>query len=252
MIEQALRQYEYKREEIYKELEIAFIQERVKNRLMRKENKNVEILFYRKKESEELELEDLLSTDENNIEIDENSAIEIGDNSIIEKEDENSIVNKYKSGNHLSSFLDLEADYSGSSEGDDEEDGDLSDIIDDSVEDEINLDCFMKEKAERDEKILRDLKRRYSRKDRRLFERSLEVVESQSEENFPEIKEFQIEEEEENKIEDINNEFIGVTSFNKRIKIEQDEDLFEDVENTIEKMNKKEEKKNLGFIEKSR
>lgn len=277
-VEQALRRYESKREEIYKELEIAFIQEKVKNRLLRKENDAVEVLFYNKSneisnllEDSDL-LEELLSENVSNSNDDHNELDDIRDSSRnnsdvssnmnkVDNRDNKTtgnkaIDNKAIKSKNLSEFLDLEAEYSGSSEDENEEDGDLSEIIDEEedLENSTNLEYFMKEKTERDEEILRNLKQRYSRKNRQREDKEIELEHNfDSEEEFPAIKDFLGNENEVINFNDSDNNggFAGVNFnvLNKKMKIEQKDDLFENEEFVIEKMNRKEEKKSTGFFE---
>lgn len=277
-VEQALRRYESKREEIYKELEIAFIQEKVKNRLLRKENDAVEVLFYNKSneisnllEDSDL-LEELLSENVSNSNDDHNELDDIRDSSRnnsdvssnmnkVDNRDNKTtgnkaIDNKAIKSKNLSEFLDLEAEYSGSSECENEEDGDLSEIIDEEedLENSTNLEYFMKEKTERDEEILRNLKQRYSRKNRQREDKEIELEHNfDSEEEFPAIKDFLGNENEVINFNDNNDNggFAGVNFnvLNKKMKIEQKDDLFENEEFVIEKMNRKEEKKSTGFFE---
>lgn len=277
-VEQALRRYESKREEIYKELEIAFIQEKVKNRLLRKENDAVEVLFYNKSneisnllEDSDL-LEELLSENVSNSNDDHNELDDIRDSSRnnsdvssnmnkVDNRDNKTtgnkaIDNKAIKSKNLSEFLDLEAEYSGSSEDENEEDGDLSEIIDEEedIENSTNLEYFMKEKTERDEEILRNLKQRYSRKNRQREDKEIELEHNfDSEEEFPAIKDFLGNENEVINFNDSDNNggFAGVNFnvLNKKMKIEQKDDLFENEEFVIEKMNRKEEKKSTGFFE---
>jgi hypothetical protein len=256
--QEVLKQYEIKREQIYKELEIMYVQQKIRNRLLKKESRIVELLFCDSSDLlieesiESQEIEDLISEsaedkqDSNEMvkeEIKECESIDI-------KKIENDKAEKLSKG--LFNYLDLEADYSGN-ESDEETNGtDIGDLIDNNENNEIKLDHFVNEREKNDELILKKLKERFIKKPKIEKHHDFEILDFESNEDFPEIREFDIEEictirsEEEEPIAETPT--INTSDLNKKIKVNE-VDIFNNESEALKKLSKKDEKKTVGFTE---
>lgn len=247
----ALKSYEEKREKIYKEMKIAFIQEKVKRKLLKINGENIDLLFFTEdylidesqdQSSENIEIENVSyeaeNDTENEAEIEEN-----GNNKNNINQTRNLIDSK------LCKFLDLEAEYSGEEDEENEVDGDLEGIIDNSVDDSAedrNLEYFAKEREENDRAVLKSLESKFIKKSKKKIVKNFTILESCEMEEFPDFESLEIEEKEpiENAEVAVCSEFGGF----KRIKVE-DSNLFNNEREALEKLSKKEEGKARGFFE---
>lgn len=248
-LEEALRSYEMIRDDLYKELKIAYVQERIRNKILNLKSNKVEFLFFEAIEecSSEQSIGNLLSEDvEEKVEEQEEREESV--------QEDKKILKDHSRKNKLSDFLDLEAEYSGDDAEEDSQDEDLHEIIDNTVDNSINLDHFIRERFEQDEKALTDLKRRFLKPKKKLEVQSdLDIMDIESNDEFPEIKELEFEME--MKVEDYipTNGNIDVQSanLNKKIKIENRK-VFDNKEMTVERLCKPENKKTTGFVEKEK
>lgn len=301
---EVLERYESKREQIYKELEIAFVQQRVRNKLLNKKSDCVEILFFNSSE----EVEDLISESaiedinesNDNINIDSENKDDESSNdfkNINSKEDINNgsfnehtikednidndsfnehtinskdiinedlreirpITNELKQNikekqhnSNLFNYLDLEAEYSGDDNSEESKDQDLSEIIDDSVDDKIDLKHFVNEKQENDQKMLENLSKKFIKKKKTEKTQDFEFLNFESNEDLPEIKDFESDESIYLHSDNINNETptLTVLNMNRKIVMNQN-DIFNNDIAVLEKLNikDKDDKKTTGFTE---
>jgi hypothetical protein len=247
----ALSRYEIIREKVFKELEIKHVQQTVANKLLNKKNKEIELIFYKNEEQVDFSEED--ESDETVI-FDEKSST----NEEI-YEEESSIMNvKERIGENTAQrklltedYLNLEAECS-KDEEDDEETGSLEDIIDNSCGDEIELEKYNSEIHKINESMLKNLENKFLkrpnvRKNTAKIENDIFLS---STEDFPEIKIFEF------KDEILHEETILIKKENKNDKIKniksdfvnKNDQLFNDECKAFEKLSKKEEKKQMGFI----
>lgn len=250
-LESALRHYESRREEIYRELEIAFVQRNIRCKLQKKEIPGVELLFFDESDDGvEESLESLIS--------------ESADATVSEASDEENFAEesmgirpiepRQEIRGDLCEYLDLEAAYSGE-DGDEEEDGeqDLPDIIDNTVGNNINLDPFLKERREQEEKTLRKLKEKFVRKKKTVRAHEMELMDVESNDDFPEIREFYLDQQggECNEEGFEEGKALAAASMNKKVKVDEGGAFFSDESKAIAKLSKEEEKKNVGFIQRT-
>ncbi|ELA42000.1 uncharacterized protein VICG_01017 [Vittaforma corneae ATCC 50505] len=262
-LKEALKRYEDKREEVYKELEIAFVQQKVRSKILKKETPGVEILFFDSSNAlGEENFENLISESAENESI-ENASLSNNedplDDKVISIASELSEIyeDKYQkeqqpARTRLCDYLDLEAEYSGDENEEESKDQDLSEIIDNTVDNKIKLDHFLNEQRENDEKVLRKLKEKFVRKDRAKVSHEFELLEFESNDEFPEIEEFKFDQNEvvddPSNIEDVS--LFTSANLNRKVKIDPS-NVFNNADAVIQKLTRKEETKNTGFIEKS-
>lgn len=150
----------------HKELEIAFIQQEFKSKLLKGEFPNVEILFYN---SSEVAIENVNEnlTPENAINIGSSSVMQKTinedpqngdhkDDSYIDQNIKNNMQPNTKS--ELFDYPDLEAEYSCEENGEESKDQVLSDMIDNTADDRIKSVHFVKEREKNDVVMLKKLK----------------------------------------------------------------------------------------------
>ena len=236
----AIKKYEEKREKVYEELKIAYVQEKVKNKLLKQKNNSIDILFFDKTLSINEPVHDFVS-ESNDETVDLNGESSSGFSEIV-KNPRISPVNS----NKLSEYLDLEAEYS-CEEEEDEPDDDLLEIIDNNVDNEIDLDRFVEERDKRNRDILSKLETRFVKKNRHQDKKikTFETLNSDSKESFPEFEDTVYEDKVKENISIANN--FENTTF-KKIEFE-DSVLFNNQDSAIQKLLKKDETKSKGFFE---
>ncbi|KAM0680401.1 hypothetical protein GINT2_001461 [Glugoides intestinalis] len=249
LLDEALKRYESKREDIYKEFEISFVQERIRNKLLKKQGSNIDLLFYdNPEESIEEDLEDLISESaEERLEDVERESLEYSTRSIEEVE----IKKKKKSS--LYDFLDLEAECSNEESKECTDSEDLAEIIDNNSDNSINLDPFIKEKAELDKRALEGIRKQFVKRKRDVTKEiaELDIIEEEDTGSFPEIKDFFADEQlSENMKEEKQEAFVLATAtLNKKLKI-FDDNVFENDGLALKRLEKQEEQRGTGFIRK--
>lgn len=159
--------YETKRESIKKELEILYVQKKIQSKITGSAIREIEMNFFKQEEDQSFnDMSNILS--ESNIVFNEDYLEKNAESSCSERNTENKRTNQEKSSKKkdpILKYMDLEAECSGEDEFDDiEEYEDLEDILD--------LDClesdgkaarvFYNEQAKEDQIELQKLKKRFS------------------------------------------------------------------------------------------
>lgn len=246
LLEEALKRYESKREDIYKEFEIAFVQERVRNKLLKKEACTIDMLFYENAdEFGEEDLEDLISESAEMIEKEE-----IESSGSIESDEVH--IKKKTKGHRLYDFLDLEADCSNEESKECSASEELEEIIDNNSDNSINLEPFIQEKADLDKKELEAIKKQFVKRKRSTNStKEIDIVEEEDVECFPEIKDFFADEQVTEDMKDEKQEaFVFATAtLNKKLKM-VDDNVFDNDKVALQRLEKKEEQRGTGFIRK--
>lgn len=264
-IEDALRKYEARREQIYKELEISFVQQKIRRKLMNSNSSDIsrrgedpiEFLFYDEEfgSSEEHVHENIFESKASFVKADIDDMVE--DNSSVSTEVMERKPIK-KSHSKASKYLDIEAEVSGDYENDSFIDNegltDEAEYIDNEVDSTIDLDVFAQERDKKNDEILKELKDRFTKKKAKKSELKLDPLMCESNDEFPEIAEMSLEqtdslvdETEENIRKD--SVITPKEEVRKRF-IFQEESLFNNEKDVIDHISKKEDKKVSGFVEK--
>lgn len=245
----AIQSYKEKREEIYNELKIYFIQEKVKRRILKQTEEPIDLLFFERNafseeenvfESEEAELAKLL----------EDTGSEVSANVEISEEEAPRESLRKKGSNKLCEYLDLEADFSGEDEEENDDEGELEGLIDNDVDEGINLDHFVQERERENEEMLKKLKSKFIRKAKKKENGQLVCLNSDSNEDFPEFESFDIfkepvKEPQEEAVKPVQSE---ANQF-KKMKIEEG-DFFNNESDAIKKLLRKDDgNKPKGYFE---
>jgi E1 Protein, N terminal domain len=206
--EDAIRRYETIREPIYKELEIQFVQEKVKNKILKKNPKNVELLFH-KTEDEISNMSDLLSDMDNSEIVSEvlltKQSGECIDDSIVDNEEHSHIEEKDSESQCLNirrktknKYLDIEAECSEEEMSMEQSiDEDLEDFIDanysEAFTDNAALSLFAEEDQKRDMEQIRKLKEKYVKRTKKPQKiHKISKIEESSFESISDIEELDI------------------------------------------------------------
>lgn len=239
----AIRKYEEIREKVYEEFKITFIQEKVKRKLLNQTNQCIDLLFFEQKNNLGSPTYTLESDNEDKLASEESSILELKE--LIPKHKDSELKS-----NKLSKYLDLEAEFSGEEDDENEADEELAEIIDNNVDDGINLDYFVEEREKRNKEILSKLESRFMSKNKNRKVKTFETLNSDSQESFPEFESFEFE----NLKEDFDNKVKSIkpigseTMVFKKPEIE-DSFLFNNEGNAAQKLLKKDEAKSKGFFE---
>jgi len=240
-LEIALESYERRREEIYRELEIAFVQHNVRCKLLRKDP-GIEFLFVSREKLGE-NIEDLLSESVVSEESGEEQKNE--DSEVYEP-----IAEPRRPSRGLCDYLDLEAEYSGEESEEASGDKELDDIIDNTVRNTIKLDHFVGEQQKAEEDTLRRLREKFMRKKHEVVAREIELMDFESNDEFPEIREFEpanaAEEDQCNDLAEA--QTFTVANLNKKMKIDGN-GMFNDDNLALHRLGRDVEQSNKGFIQ---
>lgn len=271
-IREALLRYEILREDVYKELEIKYCQSLITKKLLNQTNEEVEIIFY--EEEHEQSAEALISEidcEMNSVESSvKNEKVDSADNNTEEQTLKNDIINyssqdseqlnKKLTKNYNSKYLDLDAEVSWEEENDESQDSeDLKSFLDDSVENNINLDKYAKELATRNKESIKAIKEKFFKRNnrqRKVFCEQNEMINliEDSNEGFPEIPEFQLNEiNQDNAISEIKDPTVSQIRNNTKMAVVniqhefKNDDLFLNDNTALEKFTKKAESKFILF-----
>lgn len=289
-LEEAMEAYEAVRSKIRKELEIAYVQERIRSKILKTESTGIELNFYRPEEDCQENMSGLLSnSNEESIDYMHSSDEDESDEAENACDAEDSMPYNNDSGSthtdagekcnqtdtehgshrlapksssekkRISSFLNLEAEYSGEAEESDNEDEDatdLEDLIDSAPNDSDSaaLDLFVKSKRSEDSRELRELESRFSEKRRRSNRAApMRMQLEDSMESLSEMEEIDLERIEINEGQGPSpgTEQRGmecVTEGDGRAK--EEDGWFCDNAAALERLSKKNEKNRFGFMEK--
>lgn len=260
--EEAMEIYSGIREAIRKELEIKFVQQKIRDKLLGVKSKEIELNFFERTNDDDLLLSQSNQTASEFMSEESNSEFITCKNSQEDLKEEseldngsmdNQIIKRRQSRVH--DYLEEEAEYSGEEEeGYEDEDNelDLEGLIDSSfVEAEDNSnDLFVDEKRREDEKQLNVLKNKFLRrkKDKRRKDLQLDRID----ENFSDSS-ISIDELESDMIDLTENDHLPSDSLIETVKPAsanfKDDGFFNDEKDILERLNRKEDRKGFGFKE---
>lgn len=241
--ESAIKKYEEVREKVYEELKISFIQEKIKKKLLKQDLNTIDLLFFDQTCLESEPIHNFMSESEDKTVSDVSEASSLENPKPLKKEtsDKSSKMSKY---------LDLEAEYSGEDEEENGGDEDLEGIIDNSVDNDIDLEHFVVEREQEDAEILSKLENKFLKKNKKRKIKSFDTVDSESMDSFPEFQSFEFEDlVEENNLKkglDVPISFEMIAFQKPEI---EDASLFNNEENAVMKISKKDESKPKAFFE---
>ncbi|KAI5149678.1 hypothetical protein ENBRE01_1060 [Enteropsectra breve] len=160
VVENAKRLYEEIRERVSKEVQIACVQDRVKAKLLGREYKEIDFVFYKEIEQEDTKNSSVVASES---EEEESSSLA----ELIEEEKTILKAPKQKEG-----YIDLEADFSGEEENESNDFSELEDFIDAECENnaEFAMDKFVDEQNERNLKEIATLKNKFGKRKKRKLE----------------------------------------------------------------------------------
>lgn len=284
-VEDAKTAYEIIRKQVHKELEILYVQERIRNKILKVESREIELNFHKEDDVETGDMESMISllsdeqeddrTVSNMSEGDEDGILEDestteGDSSEnIEDTTHDKASNIIKK-NRINDLLNLEAEYSGEMEELEPEDSaDLEDLIDSQYvgdEDDNALDMFLQKRDEEDCKELRKLKSKFAKRKNILGETTTAHIPGfvDSEESMPGVEEIDLDRIEFTDIDGGDYEEVKqdmpTTELNPGGKVnsilgtsigyDSDDGLFRSDSAALERLSKKNERKGFGFTEK--
>lgn len=224
----SLEKYESIRQEVYKQLKVKHIQKLVANKLLKKETKEVELIFTKDTTFEDTSSEDELVSD--NKESDSSSETE-------EEAVHSSAPFTNTRITDISRYLDLQAECSKEENSDELEEG--SSIIDNNCSNNIKLDQYNRDRNKKDEDIIRRLQSQYMKRPEVKKIKGVKLIESE-EDSFPSFQTMEEDIVVTNKRKEIKNK-ITIVPLPK-----VQESTFIDKEAAIKRLSKK-EKKQYGF-----